>query len=454
MDNIDDLMRQKFDSDEPGERFEFKEEYWEQAEALLKLEDEQRKRRSWALLGLLLLLLFLVLAGWWYLSLADGGQTQIQEKNPIKQTELGALKEQNNNTRQTNANTNALQEAAATESKTATTRAITEIKQPESTKKSTNKPSPLPGTAQRDKLGHWKLTDGKQSSLQIQNEAENAPITPANQTIQANDASQKEEVSTIGEKEILAESFSLLALSVIRLELLPLPIPERAIPEKNQALTLERAMGGQKKTAKPERRFSVGVTLLGSVNAPDQADRRLGAAAGAYAQFRLSRQFGLQLGAQYRITPGYAISDSSTLVAATEQLRYSFGFQKTAYRRETRALHHVEMPLALQWNPGRIGMEAGATLGYLLMVQDRTTLRHESSLEPLTEEKKRFVTGDRSGYKPFYATGFVGANYRLSHRISASARVHYRFTPMEKPGEAVTQTRPGFVEAGLRIRLY
>ena len=453
MDNIDDLMRQKFDSDEPGERFEFREEYWEQAEALLKLEDERRRRRGWALLGLLLLLLSLMLAGWWFLSRTDGGQTQIHEKDPIKQTELGVVQEQNNNTRQTN--TNALQGSAVTESKTATTRATTEIKQPESTKKSTNEPSQLPGTAQRDKLGHWKLTDGKPSSLQVPNASENAPITPpAKQTIQANDTSLKEEVSTAGVKEILAESFSLLALSVIRVELLPLPIPERAIPEKNQLLTSELTMAGQKKTAKPERRFSAGVTLLGSVNAPDQADRRVGVAAGANAQYRLSRQFGLQLGAQYRITPGYAISDSSTLVASTEQLRYSFGFQKTRFRRETRALHHVEMPLALQWNPGRIGMEAGATLGYLLMVQDRTTLHHESSLEPLTEEKKRFVTGDRSGYKPFYATGFVGVNYGLNQRISVNARVHYRFTPLEKPAEAVTQTRPGFVEAGLRIRLY
>lgn len=452
MDNIDDLMRQKFDSDEPGERFEFREEYWEQAEALLKLEDERRRRRRWALLGLLLLLLSLVLAGWWYLSRTDGGQTHIQGTDPIKQTELGAAKEQNNNTEQTI--TYALQESAVTESKTATTRATTEIKQPESTKKSTNEPPQLPGTAQRDKLGYWKLTDGKSSSLQVQNAAENAPITPAKQTVQANDASLKEAISTVGAKETLVENFSLLALSVIRVELLPLPIPERAIPEKNQVLTSEPTMARQKKTAKPERRFSAGVTLLGSVNAPDQADRRLGVAAGGYVQCRLNRQWGLQLRGQYRITPGYTLSDSSTQVAATEQLRYSFGFQKTAYRRETRALHHVEMPLALQWSPGRIGMEAGANLGYLLVVQDRTTLRHESSLAPLIEEKKRFVTGDRSGYKPFYATGFVGVNYRLCHRISANARAHYRFTPLEKPAEAVTQTRPGFVEAGLRIRLY
>ncbi|MCC7467046.1 MAG: PorT family protein, partial [Saprospiraceae bacterium] len=400
MDNIDDLMRQKFDSDEPGERFEFKEEYWEQAEALLKLEDERRKRRGWALLGLLLLLLSLMLAGWWFLGRADGGQTQIQEKEPIKQTELGALKEQENNTRQINTNT--LQEPIAIESKTAITRATTEIKQPESIKKSTNKTAQLPGTAQRDKLGHWKLTDANKPSQAAGNAAETAPTTPITQNVQANNASTKEEASTAGEKEAPAETFSLLALSIIQIELMPLPVPERAIPEKKQVLTSEPAMAGPKKTAKPERRFSAGVSLLGSVNAPDQAGRRLGLAAGGYVQYNLNRQWALQLGGQYRLTPGYAIVIDSTPVATNiEQLRYSFGYQITTYKRETVGLHHLEMPLALQWKRNRMGLEAGATLGYLLMVEDKTTLRQETSLDPLKEEKKRFVTGDRTRYKPF-----------------------------------------------------
>ena len=54
MENIDDLMRQKFDSDDPGERFEFREEYWEQAQALLEKEDDKRRRRFWLIIGLVL----------------------------------------------------------------------------------------------------------------------------------------------------------------------------------------------------------------------------------------------------------------------------------------------------------------------------------------------------------------------------------------------------------------
>ena len=54
MENIDDLMRQKFDSDDPGERFEFHEEYWEQAQTLLEKEEDKRRRRFWLIIGLVL----------------------------------------------------------------------------------------------------------------------------------------------------------------------------------------------------------------------------------------------------------------------------------------------------------------------------------------------------------------------------------------------------------------
>lgn len=48
MDNIDDFMRQKFDSDKPAERFQFHEEYWEQAQALIEADEaKRRKRRRW-----------------------------------------------------------------------------------------------------------------------------------------------------------------------------------------------------------------------------------------------------------------------------------------------------------------------------------------------------------------------------------------------------------------------
>ncbi|MBK6993522.1 MAG: hypothetical protein IPH31_00845 [Lewinellaceae bacterium] len=86
MENIDDLMRQKFDSDDPGERFEFHEEYWEQAQALLEKEDDKRRRRFWLIIGLVLAM---ALLAWLLLRLAPNGslsQNNVGEGDSIFST--------------------------------------------------------------------------------------------------------------------------------------------------------------------------------------------------------------------------------------------------------------------------------------------------------------------------------------------------------------------------------
>ena len=108
----------------------------------------------------------------------------------------------------------------------------------------------------------------------------------------------------------------------------------------------------------------------------------------------------------------------------------------------------------MQWNRKRIGLEVGATLGLLILVQETTKTSFESSLEAPKQTTKNFVSGDRSLYRPFYLTGFLGAEYRLSSRWAATARAHYRFTSLEKPTEGGPISRPGFIDFGVRYRLY
>jgi len=57
--NIDDLMQQKYDNDDPNGRFAFREEYWEQALALIEADEARRRKKRrwllwWCLAGLLL----------------------------------------------------------------------------------------------------------------------------------------------------------------------------------------------------------------------------------------------------------------------------------------------------------------------------------------------------------------------------------------------------------------
>jgi cytoskeletal protein RodZ len=45
MENLDDLMRKKFNTAEEAGRYEFQEQYWDQARALIEADERKRKRR-------------------------------------------------------------------------------------------------------------------------------------------------------------------------------------------------------------------------------------------------------------------------------------------------------------------------------------------------------------------------------------------------------------------------
>lgn len=470
MDNIDDLMRQKFDSDNPGERFEFREEYWEQAEALLQQEDDRRRRRGWLFWSLLGVLLMLLL-GWWLLSRHHSGLTQ-------KDPELIQEQTTTNSTISTQTEVLSPQATQAPNQHSATTNnsgksnngPFATANQNSGAAKSSRSQEILSGknpalSPVRDRNGHWKMTPSKSMNQEVLGNVveENAkgPTNLAEQSTQANSPvlSQITENSSassdsdkiLSETQPLEVLFPFIPLSIIRVQTPLFPMPEEVLPLKKQVMA-SLPIADKIKPAKDPKKWSAGIGLAGSVNTPDQSNRRLGMAPGLFARYKLNNSWTVGVGGQYRITPGYSIAGLDSI--STEKVRYSFGFKKSSYESQTRALHHLEIPLSIQWNRKRFGLEGGAALGYLIMVQQRIESIYESSLEPLRTKVSRFGVGDRSEYKPYYLTGFMGTSYRFSNRWSCSVRAHYRFTDLEKPVEGRELSRPGFVDVGVRFRLY
>jgi hypothetical protein len=291
-------------------------------------------------------------------------------------------------------------------------------------------------------------------------EAQRATETPLpgnNQAAATSDAQVSTGQSAEAEKLALATQeleklYPFLPLSVIWVQTPPLPAPVRVMPVKKPVIAPE--MADKTKPAKSERKFSAGFSLLASLNTPDLSSRWLGMAPGLYAQYRISEPLTLRIGTQYRITPGYSIQNAAMDSLYQDQYRYSFGYKKLSYERQIKALHHLEVPFSVQWNHKRFGVEAGATAGLLMMVQQTINTISEASLQPATETKQDFVVGDRSPYRPIYVTGFLGASYHLNSRWSVAARAHYRFTALEKPDEETTTSKPGFFDLGVRYRFY
>ncbi len=509
MENIDDLMRQKFDSDDPGERFEFQEEYWEQAKILLEQEEARRRRWLWLLIGLLLAFAL----GTWLLL---GPSGILSQKADMGENSTTAIDSKEKKDKQPDfigksGTETQKQETSITsgDATSGTGQAKAQSAQPTpsetpghglgATKEQRNTEGNLYGKNAKGSAGELasdaqitgsdevnphrnrnrvtKKTGnaGKNLSEATLNRKETAPTQyPANAPA-SNDSNQSGS-TTIQDKNTQETTTPPTTtpptttppitntpitntpnIPILNLPtpLAPLPLPERTIKPRQGSKVERQPIASNKKTAESQR-LTLGISLAGAAyQRSDTASAWAGWSLGGYGTYRLNKRISLMLGAQYRFVPGYgAPSDDSNPVEVT-QLRYSFGYKSEVWKRETRGLHFLEIPLSAQWNKGRWGAEGGLSAGVLLAVQNQTEHTEASSLEaPITTVKKH-VKGNATPYNASYFSAFVGGEYRLYDWLSVTTRLQYRFTPaLKKAADGHKNSGIGNVELGLRVRLF
>jgi len=493
MENIDDLMRQKFDSDDPGERFEFREEYWEQAQALLEKEEDKRRRRFWLIIGLVLAM---ALLAWLLLLQGPAGnlsQNKAEEKasrfsiekteRPIyadgKDTLSGQTTQPSNSREQSNdvtkqgdeKSSNAPISIAPSEGNMTAkaNQGNTRNKSITKTGKSASKGLAESKTSRQNLLGKndainvggteitqkkTAKSDGKSLITNLPAEAiakEGSPIT--------NSPITNIPITNLPAEAIAKEGSPItnfiIPLTTITTPLRPMPFPERTFHLQKQPTTAKEPIAEKIKPVQ-DQRFSFGLSLAGAAYKPsDTVGRWAGWTLGAFGDYRLNNNWSLMLGAQARFVPGYTAPGDSSNPNEVKQLRYSFGFKSEEWKRETRGLYYLEVPLSAHWHKGSWALEAGGATGMLLAVQDRTEYTVESSLEAPKTTVTKFVKGNSEPYNQNYFSAFAGAGYRLNNRIYLMTKAQYRFTPVFKTlGEGLKNKGLGNVELGLRLRLF
>lgn len=471
MENIDELMRQKFDSEDPGERFEFQEEYWEQAQVLLEQEDARRRRRRWGMILALLLLAGLLF--WLFFSFGDSeglanGKAEPGSNAPTAITETQAVSSTVQNSINTppdpsnstpiNLERGSIMEEKANEEPANSVAGPKKEIQPLAEGKKSLKTMP------KGERGQKTAGTVKSSSSAVARDAEalrspeNQQLTVTNPAGVSNLSASTQDLAkpnpTLGVDSMTQSPKLPIPIYRIQLPLRPLDIPVRVIPILRGAVEPPGPIAQQKKPEKAPR-FTLGLSLAGAANRPDTSGRWAGWALGAYGDYRLNQRWSLRLGAQWRFVPGYAAGSDSLNPEKVEQLRYSFGYQREVWERDTRGLHYLEVPLSASWQKARFGLEAGAAAGMLLAVQNTVTRSTESSLEPSKTEEQKFVKGDASAYQQVYFAGFVGAEFRLNKRIALMTRGQYRISPIFNTSDANLKNRGlGSVDLGLRVRLF
>lgn len=488
MENIDDFMRQKFnnDPDAPGARFEFREEYWEQAQALIEADEARRRKRRRRLLWWLFAGLLAGVVGGYGIRQSDlhqkngannpeqqitgartdrgnpaqaGGAAGMTGPENSGSTETGVsksgvspakqgLSDDQNDRMQNIDNQNIKSKKGIGEGTSPAAIAVSPRDRNIPLKENNIRQAPALRAASESNKPEQQDA-GVDQTYRKGNAAETrrektAPST-ANNTTSGADSSQTgvNGVAPAEQAELSLENFSPIP-TLLRL-LNPLPRkPDISTPQP--APDIIRPVH--------DPRFSFGIQASASWYQPSPDKRWLGGTGGVFARYRLRADWSLSAGAQWRFLPGdWSGSDS----LSSEQVRYSFGYERDDWKLENRGLHFIEIPLGIGWKHRNLRLEGGLAPAMLLGVQANLIRRHLESLQSDAHadgvvEKNRIWT-DKAPYRAFYTAGFVGAEWQITRHWGISARGFYRPANLLKPTDV---DKPGggqwWLDTGLSWR--
>lgn len=523
MDNIDDLMRKKFDSDQAKERFEFQEEFWEQAQALLEQEETHRRKRGWwwmrwaLALGLALLLIWCLwkpteLGRRW----SDGSTNanpdgmsngMSSQQNPTMDHHSDAAAPANGVNETLSSDHSAPISGASKDdlsaSNTPTNGSNTSIKAQKDvsvqtlvngkngqkafkTAKNSSKSGALtsksanaaqnsaPFTAaspeNNNRLGAESANSAKQAnSLANPSQKSSTPVLSERadpngrletNPLGANNNPRGIEKTSSENTQTNPENFDFFRL-ISPTTPLPNPIEPLILPENRPNTPLKTQATTQPIAQKPmlpknKRRVSMGLALAGTAYKVPTGESWAGGLVGLSGTYRLNKDWALGLGVQGRYIPGQTPTPDGTFPAEVSYLRFSFGFEQETWTRKNIGLYGVEVPISIQWSREKWSFEGGTTLGWLVAIQDEATYTSISSLDSVGAKVATLnVKGDQQLYQPRWATAFVGAQYRLTSRLSLTGRVQQRFQALYKnAANEGNRSKLGYFDLGLRIRLY
>ncbi|MEZ4964636.1 MAG: hypothetical protein R2791_05280 [Saprospiraceae bacterium] len=465
MENIDDFMRQKFESDpaSPGNRFEFREEYWEQASALLEAEEARRRRRRrwlfwWLFTGLLAGI------GGWALMHWNSSHAADQGRNagaPAMHNErkTGPSHSEGNSTIQG--------DRPMDSGITLSGEAVPEKN--ERTAKGLDAASGKP--LQQQSAAHGEKDILKKGGVQA-----NQPATPAlppktpdptgqplSGNVQTPASSEKpavptgtgspnaaQEVTGTPENRDMTTADPESPLSAERpaaCKLLPTFLHPVLLPVRVAVMSRYPT---QAQMIKPVRdgRFSLRAEAAAAFMQASPDGERLGAGAGIALQYRLHRNWSLSAGANWRFVPGDWGDPADPKVS--EQLHYSFGFVEDTWILERTGLHSLEFPLAIQWSRKTLAVEAGVAPSLLLTVQGRLTNTHFESLQDEPSTKTSRISLDKALYRSLYTSGFAGLEWRATQHLGLGIRGYYRPGSLLKTSDQTASGSQWWFDLGLR----
>lgn len=435
-------MQQKFNADDPEARFEFREEYWVQAQALIAHHEREKRRRRflffwWVLAGAALL----TTLGWWWLSRPNAIFTAERQ---VDQATIAAGADQadaaadtrHNITAKSGSNGKAIDQMSGH-----TTPQPTDPVHAKAAAKSTSgaprQPDDKPKTIKSGAASEPAVGDLPTNPLEPGGAA-----TAALEALRGASNNPMPEKTTGFSPTQAVETVLPIALASHKVSLERLPTLMRPKPE---AIIFTKIIKPHRDHAK-NREYGLQMALS---YAPEA--KRAGFSLGVFAQYRLKNQWFVFTGLGARVLP-IAPSDANNV--GTEQTFYSFGFTRQRYQEESRNFLLLEAPVALQYRRRRSWLEGGLLVNYMVGAQGRVVKTLESSLAK-TESNidQAIVAQDLRGYRRLTLNYFVGGGVRLGNGPDVFMRGAIRPGGFKKAlADAATTGSVFWIDAGVRFR--
>lgn len=458
-------MQQHYENDAPNSRFQFREEYWEQALALIEADEaRRRKKRRW-LWACCLAVLLLAATGYGIWETSDrklaAKHTQQTDKTTAatsasRPQQGGDVQSARSNTIVFNGNTENVLDTIQTANPPAA-KSNSSHNQGNLNLKSATKPA---GNAIAFNLRATKpdvISKGN-NAVEMQTRAEsNQKALPnpdagntrqdqikPDQGLEESESASNFEDTTPGTAQS-PKSFS------APINALPLPlnsVQSQKTAAFNKPAAVESIAARQTKPIR-DSRFTLDFAAAASAYTPAPDKRWLGFSAGAGATYKFSKSWSASAGLGLRFQPGNWQDSAGNI--QTESLRYSFGFESLKTSRRALGLLSLEIPLSVAWHRGAIVAEAGMAPGRLLFALERYQETEASSLQAAKTTLNRLERSETGAYQKFYANAFAGLAWRCTAKASIYVKGNYRFGAILKATAEDPAIRGGSnVELGLK----
>lgn len=452
MDNIDDLMQHKQNNDDPQGRFQFREEYWDQARALIEADEAQRRKRRRRVIFWWFCTLLAVGAGFaWYATsyervLPDSGKTTTTVPENAPST-------QNRQENKARISTDTVHHAAYPDPDNKAPKQFTS-----GFNHKNSNPAGQPYLLNKNNQNVEKNKPARpgSSTVQIAVKGEKGSLARAgdikNQAFPSDNPGHSAEEGAEGREnngnpvqapatatQLPVDSASLQgAAPAFRQFLqtlfeLPLPMKDAVSVQEKKAIVIPvvtQPIAERIEKTHENKKLQVGLSAAGAAFQKSPDNKWLGASAGAFVLYHLDATWSLALGLNAKFQPGGLWRLDSSYTNEFYSRLFSYGIEETYTRRDQTGLLSLEIPLGLQWQSGAFGLEAGAGYGKLLFALERLKMQERNSFSELHTTRNRIERGDKAPYAQNYGLAYAGVFWQPIQPFSIGIRAQYRFGPI------------------------